>query len=84
MTTVTINDSRVLEVWHLVGKPTKATSVATSELPAAEKSGLASQLRQAVVPIPSQIAEGRGRMYAADYIRSSGTRTEVARKPRPS
>lgn len=41
----------------------------TTEFPNDEKFGLTSQIRRAVVSIPSNIAEGYGRRTRADYIR---------------
>ncbi len=42
----------------------------TSKFPGGEKFGLVSQIRRAVVSIPSNIAEGYGRKTTPDYIRS--------------
>ena len=42
----------------------------TSKSPKDEKFGLTSQIRRAVVSIPSNIAEGYGRRTTADYIKS--------------
>lgn len=41
----------------------------TSTLPVEEKYGLVSQMRRAVVSIPSNIAEGSGRNSTKEYIR---------------
>jgi four helix bundle protein len=42
----------------------------TARFPKDEKYSLTSQIRRAVVSIPSNIAEGYGRKTTADYIRS--------------
>ena len=41
----------------------------TAKFPKEEKYGLTSQIRRAVVSIPSNIAEGYGRRTTADYVR---------------
>ena len=41
----------------------------TADFPRQERYGLTSQIRRAVVSIPSNIAEGYGRKTTADYIR---------------
>ena len=41
----------------------------TADLPREEMYGLKSQLRRAVISIPSNIAEGYGRQYRPEYIR---------------
>lgn len=60
----------VIEVYHLVKK-----------LPKEETYALSDQLRRAVVSIPSNIAEGRGRSSEKDYLRflfmARGSRAEV-------
>ena len=38
-------------------------------LPAVERFGITQQLRRAVVSVPSNIAEGHGRMTSGDYVR---------------
>jgi four helix bundle protein len=45
----------------------------TQKFPADEKFGLVSQMRRAVVSIPSNIAEGQARRTTGDYIRFVST-----------
>ena len=76
-----INDYRDLEVWQLGRVLTKKLYQLTAKFPDEEKFGLISQLRRAAVSIPSNIAEGWGRHYTAEFIqflrKANGSRTEV-------
>lgn len=53
----------------------------TREFPESEKFGLVSQLRRASISVPSNIAEGWGRRYTAEFVqflrKANGSRTEV-------
>ncbi len=53
----------------------------TKDFPEEEKYGVVSQLRRAVVSVPTNIAEGAGRRTSGDYIRflfiASGSISEV-------
>jgi four helix bundle protein len=76
-----INDYRDLEVWQLGRVLTKKLYQLTATFPDEEKFGLISQLRRAAMSIPSNIAEGWGRHYTAEFIqflrKANGSRTEV-------
>ncbi|WCJ60898.1 four helix bundle protein [Fontisphaera persica] len=76
-----INDYRDLEVWQLGRRLARKLYQLTAKFPDEEKFGLVSQLRRAGVSIPSNVAEGWGRHYTAEFIqglrRANGSRTEV-------
>ena len=58
-----------LEVWKMSLQLTKEVYVVTKKLPADEKYGLVSQMRRAVISIPSNIAEGAARQTNKDAVR---------------
>lgn len=76
-----INDYRDLEVWQLGRSLAHNIYALTRDFPESEKFGLVSQLRRASVSIPSNIAEGWGRHYTAEFVqflrKANGSRTEV-------
>lgn len=76
-----INDYKELQVWQLARALAKKIYAATMSLPDEEKFGLISQLRRAAVSIPSNIAEGWGRHYTAEFVqflrKANGSRTEI-------
>lgn len=76
-----INDYRDLEVWQIGRNLTKKLYQVSLKFPDEEKFGLTSQIRRAGVSIPSNIAEGWGRHYTAEFIqflrKANGSRTEV-------
>ncbi len=57
-----------LDVWKEARALSKQVYVATASFPNEEKFGLTSQIRRAVVSVPSNIAEGCGRNYPKDSI----------------
>jgi four helix bundle protein len=64
-----INSYRDLDAWQLGMEIVVDIYRATSVFPAEEKYGLVAQLRRAAVSIPSNIAEGRGRLGVGDFRR---------------
>ena len=58
-----------LEVWRKSYGLCLGLYKLTRQFPSVEKFSLTSQIRRAVVSIPSNIAEGYGRRTTADYIR---------------
>ena len=64
-----INSYRDLVVWQRAMELVEEVYRLVRLLPKEEGYGLSDQLRRAVVSIPSNIAEGYGRMAAKDYSR---------------
>ena len=64
-----VKSFRDLEVWKKAMDFAVHVYKAQQSFPDIERFGLADQLRRAVVSIPSNIAEGRGRSTAKDFIR---------------
>jgi four helix bundle protein len=62
-----IRNYRDLIVWQRAMALCTATYRATGEFPEDERFGLVSQMRRAAVSIPSNIAEGHGRLTKKDY-----------------
>ena len=58
-----------LEVWHKSMDFVVACYKASASFPSHELYGLSSQLRRAAVSIPSNIAEGQGRIHTREFIR---------------
>jgi len=63
-----MRDFRELEVWRKSIDLVEKIYVITKKFPDDEKYGLASQLRRAVVSIPSNISEGCGRRTSKDFV----------------
>jgi four helix bundle protein len=59
---------RELDVWNKAVDMVVMVSELTRELPAEEKYGLMSQMQRAAVSVPSNIAEGYGRVHRGDYV----------------
>ena len=72
---------RDLIVWQKAMKLTAEVYNLTSKLPKDELYGLTNQLRRAAVSIPSNIAEGNGRLSKKEYIHflsiARGSKSEV-------
>lgn len=72
---------RELEVWKVSMELVDAVYELTDRFPKSEVFNLTSQLRRAVVSVPSNIAEGWGRENTKDYIRflliSKGSLMEI-------
>jgi len=66
---VRVSTHRDLDVWRVAMDLVVAVYRATRQLPDSEKFGLMSQMRRAVVSIPSNIAEGAARSSSADFVR---------------
>ena len=66
---IRIETYRDLEAWQLAVKIVVEIYRVTRVFPAEEKFGLVAQLRRAAVSIPSNIAEGRGRLGAPEFRR---------------
>ena len=58
-----------LKVWQKSYQLCLEVYKITAEFPIEEKYGLTSQIRRAVVSVPSNIAEGYGRKTTTDYIK---------------
>ena len=58
-----------LVVWQRAMDLAEAVYRASAGFPPDERYGLTGQLRRAIVSIPANIAEGRGKSSRADYVR---------------
>ena len=58
-----------LRVWQAAMALVERVYVVTSTFPTDERFGLTAQVRRAVVSVPSNIAEGRGRGSDAEFVR---------------
>ena len=57
-----------LEVWRQSVELAKKIYIVTKDFPQSEIYGLTSQMRRAAISIPSNIAEGKGRSTAKDFV----------------
>ena len=64
-----LKNFKELNVWQKAYKLCLEIYKITKNFPNEEKYGLASQMKRAVVSIPSNIAEGYGRKTIPDYVR---------------
>lgn len=64
-----MNNHKDLKVWQRSMELVTEIYTATREFPKEELFGLTSQLRRAAVSIPSNIAEGYGRLFEKETIR---------------
>jgi len=58
-----------LQVWQESMRLVKQVYLASDQMPDPERFGLQSQIRRAVVSIPSNIAEGAARGSSTEYVR---------------
>jgi len=65
-----LKNYKELKVWQKSYQRCLEVYKISAGFPKDEKFGLTSQIRRAVVSIPSNIAEGYGRKTTADYLRS--------------
>ncbi|HPR29336.1 MAG: four helix bundle protein [Chitinophagales bacterium] len=56
-----------LEIWQQSMDVAKQVYLASDRLPNSERFGLVNQMRRAAVSVPSNIAEGSGRLTAPDF-----------------
>ncbi len=64
-----VKSYRDLTVWNQAMDLVIVCYKLTSKLPKTEIYGLSSQIKRAVISIPANIAEGKGRRHLGDYIR---------------
>ena len=67
-----IKDYRDLEVWKKSMDLAEIVYGLMAFLPKEEKYALCDQMRRAVISVPSNIAEGNGRMSIKEYVRFLG------------
>ena len=65
---MSIRSYKDLDVWNKGIEVVKEVYIITHEFPREEKYGLTNQVRRAAISIVSNIAEGKMRQYANEYI----------------
>ena len=65
---MTVQSYRELEVWQFAMDLAEKCYQATKCFPKEELFGLTSQIRRAAVSVPSNIAEGQGRLSSREFI----------------
>ena len=65
--TETVKSYRELQVWQKGIELVKMVYGLTQQFPKSETYGLASQMQRAAVSIPSNIAEGQGRLHTKEF-----------------
>lgn len=60
---------RELDVWNCSIELAEAVYRATKKWPTSERFGLISQVQRAAISVPSNIAEGYGRLHRGDYLK---------------
>jgi len=65
---MTVSDHRQLVVWQKGLALALQTYRMSRRFPREETYGLTSQIRRAAVSVPSNVAEGNGRIHRAEYI----------------
>lgn len=63
-----MSDYKELKVWQRAHEFVLKIYRITSTFPASEQFGLVSQLRRAAYSIPTNIAEGQGRLHRKEYL----------------
>lgn len=63
-----IRGYRDLDAWRSAMELVEFCYVAARKFPAYELHALSNQLRRAVVSVPANIAEGRGRQHTAEFL----------------
>lgn len=59
---------RDLQAWQKAMDVVVAVHKTASRLPSSEACGLTSRMRRAAVPVPADIAEGRGRRHTREFL----------------
>ncbi len=71
--TASVRDYKELLVWQKAMALVRLIYEQTRSFPDSEKFGLTSQMRRAAVSVPSNIAEGQGRLSSGEFRQFLGT-----------